>query len=580
MKYRVVAAIDFGTHGSGFAWAVLPAGAQGPDQRQIDYPDQWDDAPLTYPKNLSALFLDPDGNDREWGYAARRAGAAGEPGRLEHGFKMWLSPEGRDVAQGPGAGLVGTPEQAVPLIAAYLRRLRGAALDRVVGGGFMESDIRWCLTVPAIWEPEQRNLMRDAARLAGFPADDRDRLILVTEPEAATVYCAQDSAAGIGGLGSRATLVVDCGGGTVDIAAYRSTADGSLEQLRRPSGGKLGSNYINRRFQVQVLAPRLGQAAFKALEAAPAQLLELMDDFERMKTHFRGDSESPVSIPISLKASRIIDPHGGTDRLAAEQQGVDDHIVIEPDVMRGLFHGTTEPLVKLVDTQIRELLADPVVAADGLRVILVGGFAQSHYVQTRLGLHLEQEFPAGVQLMIPPNPSRAVLGGAVHYACRPEVVHARRASNTYAVEISERRRFGAVFRESEAVRALTITKVKGQGAFRDGVLDPLVFMGESVEVGSERTYTFVPLTTDQPEVEVALYAVPEVKDLTVNTPGARRLGTVLVDISESVGEEKVDDRRVDLYFTFGGTEIGVAAVNPRTGERRETVVEFAGIPEQ
>ncbi|MFE5495040.1 hypothetical protein ACFQ7Z_34480 [Streptomyces virginiae] len=52
MKYRVVAAIDFGTHGSGFAWAVLPAGAQGPDQRQIDYPDQWDDAPLTYPAPL------------------------------------------------------------------------------------------------------------------------------------------------------------------------------------------------------------------------------------------------------------------------------------------------------------------------------------------------------------------------------------------------------------------------------------------------------------------------------------------------------------------------------------------------
>ncbi|MEU6310879.1 Hsp70 family protein [Streptomyces sp. NPDC047014] len=580
MKYRVVAAIDFGTHGSGFAWAVLPAGAEMPDQRQIDYPDQWDDAPLTYPKNLSALFLDPEGNDRDWGYAARRAGSAGEPGRLEHGFKMWLSPEGAEGTQGPGGGLVGTPEQAVPLIAAYLRRLRGAALDRIVGGGFLESDIRWCLTVPAIWEPEQRNLMREAARLAGFPADDRDRLILVTEPEAATVYCAQDGAAGIGGLGSLATLVVDCGGGTVDIAAYRCTADGALEQLRRPSGGKLGSNYINRRFQVQVLAPRLGQAAFKALEAAPAQLLELMDDFERMKTHFRGDSDSPVSIPISLKASRIIDPHGGTERLAAEQQGVDDHVVIEPDVMRGLFQGTTEPLVKLVDTQIRELLADPAVAGEGLRVILVGGFAQSHYVQTRLARHLDQEFPGAVQLVIPPNPSRAVLGGAVHYACRPEVVHSRRASNTYAVEISARRRFGALFRERGAVRALPITRVRGQGAFRDGVLDPLVLMGESVRVGSERSYGLMPLSAQQREMEVSLYAVPGVKDLTVNTPGVRLLGTVLVDISESVGEEEVEDRRVDLYFTFGGTEIGVTVVNPRTEARCETVIEFAGIPEQ
>ncbi|MFE2169652.1 Hsp70 family protein [Streptomyces sp. NPDC059447] len=578
MTHRVVAAIDFGTHGSGFAWAVLPAGADIPGERQIDYPDQWDDAPVTYPKNLSALFLDPDGADRHWGYSARRAGAAGEPGRLEHGFKMWLRTEDREPGLSQGNGLVGTPEQAVPLIAAYLRRLREAALERIVtGGGFLESDIRWCLTVPAIWEPEERNLMREAARQAGFPAHDRGRLLLVTEPEAATVYCAQD-AAGIGGLGSLATLVVDCGGGTVDIAAYRSRTDGSLEQLHPPKGGKLGSNYINRRFQLQVLAPRLGREAFKALEAAPAQLLELMDAFERVKTSFRGDGDSVVRIPISLKASRIIDPHGGSERLAAEQQGVDDHIVIEPDVMRGLFQGTIDPLVQLVSTEIHKLLADPAVAADGLRVVLVGGFAQSPYVQSRLGRHIEQEFPGGVQLMIPPNPSRAVLGGAVHYACRPEVVHSRRAANTYAVEISARRKFGGVLRESGALRELTITKVKGKGAFRDGVLDPLVLMGDSVQVGSELTYSLVPLSSDQRELRVALYAVPQVTDLTVKTPGARLLGSVVVDLSESL-HRAVEQRTVDLYFTFGGTEIGVAVVNPRTQARRDTVVEFVGVPD-
>lgn len=452
-------------------------------------------------------------------------------------------------------------------------------MARIVdGGGFLESDIRWCLTVPAIWEPEERNLMREAARQAGFPAHDRDRLILVTEPEAATVYCAQDAAAGLGDLGSRATLVVDCGGGTVDIAAYRCRADGSLEQLRPPSGGKLGSNYINRRFQVQVLAPRLGQEAFKALEATPAQLLELMDAFERVKTSFRGDGDSAVRIPISLKASRIIDPHGGSERLAAEQQGVDDHIVIEPDVMRGLFQGTTEPLMKLVSTQIRELLADPAIAGEGLRVVLVGGFAQSPYVQSHLAQHLDKEFPGGVQLVIPPNPSRAVLGGAVHYACRPEVVHSRRAANTYAVEISERRTFLGILRESGAKRELALTKIKGRGAFRDGVLDPLVLMGDEVRVGSELTYSLVPLASDQRELRVALYAVPQVKDLTVKTPGARLLGTVVVDITESLGRD-VEKRSVDLYFTFGGTEIGVSVVNPRTGARRDTVVEFAGVPE-
>ncbi|MFD0431049.1 hypothetical protein ACFQ60_38405 [Streptomyces zhihengii] len=91
----MAAAIDFGTHGSGFAWCAVNEGEE-PADRRIDFFDQWKDQPVSYPKNLSALLLDDDGRVLEWGYAARRARANKVKGRFESGFKTWLKPDAEE----------------------------------------------------------------------------------------------------------------------------------------------------------------------------------------------------------------------------------------------------------------------------------------------------------------------------------------------------------------------------------------------------------------------------------------------------------------------------------------------------
>src|SRR5262249_24310466 len=141
MAHRVVCAVDFGTHGSGFAWYSIGAENEDPSRRVIYYFDNWADQPTTYPKNLSALLLDADGEILEWGHRARRARAEGRGARLEQGFKMGLREESRT---GVGA-LGGSPEEAFRLIVAYLGRLREAALEHIINGGYQDEDIRWCL---------------------------------------------------------------------------------------------------------------------------------------------------------------------------------------------------------------------------------------------------------------------------------------------------------------------------------------------------------------------------------------------------------------------------------------------------
>jgi molecular chaperone DnaK (HSP70) len=100
--------------------------------------------------------------------------------------------------------------------------LHEAILEEVLvqkgGNIYREDQVRYCLTVPAMWTDKAKNLMRRAATKAGIiqPDDHRDRLMLVSEPEAAALYCEKHCGTYKLGPGDR-FLICDDGGGTVDL---------------------------------------------------------------------------------------------------------------------------------------------------------------------------------------------------------------------------------------------------------------------------------------------------------------------------------------------------------------------------
>lgn len=66
----------------------------------------------------------------------------------------------------------------------------------------MQSDIQWCLTVPAIWDEDAKQEMKRIAEIAGLigPGASQHPLLIVLEPEAAAVYCDKHMKAARGGL--------------------------------------------------------------------------------------------------------------------------------------------------------------------------------------------------------------------------------------------------------------------------------------------------------------------------------------------------------------------------------------------
>ena len=96
------------------------------------------------------------------------------------------------------------------------------SLIKHFGKEFLKNQqISYVLTVPAIWSDKAKDLTKQAAYRAGI---QRRNLVLITEPEAAALYCATLCKEVDLDVGDR-FLICDAGGGTVVSHASCNTVD-------------------------------------------------------------------------------------------------------------------------------------------------------------------------------------------------------------------------------------------------------------------------------------------------------------------------------------------------------------------
>lgn len=113
--------------------------------------------------------------------------------------------------------------------------------------------MRFCITVPAVWTEKAKIMMREAIIMGGIVAldDPQDRVMLVSEPEAAALYCARFLK--INELKHKDRfLICDAGGGTVDLITYELNDDQNgryLIELVEGDGGICGSMHLDQRFR-------------------------------------------------------------------------------------------------------------------------------------------------------------------------------------------------------------------------------------------------------------------------------------------------------------------------------------------
>ncbi|MCY0947074.1 Hsp70 family protein [Streptomyces antarcticus] len=590
-KPKVVAAIDFGTHGTGFAWSVVTPLNDDPHTRSIQFYKQFPGSWVAYPKNLTAILVDDQGTTVAWGHKARNQWAdASDSGRTTglgyaSAFKMALK-EDRAMAQVPTVGGcldLSSRTQVRELITAYLKEIRALALAEIMNAGYAEREIRWCITVPAIWDERDRAAMRQTAVAAGFP-DDPERLLSSIEPEAAALYCYLRMADLIDGTGLKDQLqlnvdgfrfmVVDCGGGTVDITAYETSSDSAeliaLREIGIPTGGPLGSEYVNQAFRDRALCQRFGPTVLQQMERDHAgDLLNLSEQWERAKTTAEVECDEDgtphlldsVKVDVPVTVWNLLDEPVRAS-LTKEAGGKPQRIVLPPDEVEALLDEVVNGILTKVEEQLAHIRSSGGVGGEAETLVLVGGFAMSEWLRERM----RRRFGERHRILIPPNPALAVLEGATHFAYNPRVLLSRQAKYTYGFETA------MPFEEGVDSPMRMLRDDEGDilcvGRFKVAVRRM-----DSVKVKDAFPFGMVPVSDDQTQVNLRLYRTIKSNPRYVDEEGCEQIGQMTVDISSTVGRPQ-QKRPIKLLFYFGRSEVQVEAFDPATGEATRASVGF------
>jgi hypothetical protein len=591
-KVKVAAAVDFGTYGTGFAWSVIEWKNENPESREIRYPSYRTGRGVIRSKSLSAVLTTSDGEVAEWGHTARERWQRLVSGRdtgwgYATGYKMALRADTGEtgVAQASGTADVSGIDAVRTLVVGILSRVRTAAEKDMAASGYLPDEVRWCLTVPAIWDEEDKQFMRDAAVRAGFPADD-DRLLLAIEPEAAAIT----GFLGVGTLidGSGRTdqvplakagtrlMVVDCGGGTIDITAYESLRDDQIRlgEIGKVCGGRLGSEFLNLAFRTELLADRLGAGIVSGLaDEYPEELQRMEDQFEKYKLDdilTVRDSDGTLRFDESARLS--VDVPGEVWELLTEERrkeleqasGRRYRLTYSAAEAQKVFDRLVDSILDSVEEQLTAMEATPAMAGDGgvpyECMLLVGGFSASEYLRDRV----HARFGAWIRVLRPPNHEYAVLEGAVHYAYNPDMMVSRRAKYTYGVEM--------VMPWEEADGPERCEVIYGEPRCKER-FRLLVARGQPIEMDERAEMGFRPTYRNTRSVQLAFYRTMAKQPRYVTEKGCERIGAIVVDVPAQ-HRKKSNEYDFTLRVYFGGTEIKVEAVDDLTNQVTPGTITF------
>ncbi|MBC6452206.1 MAG: HSP70 family protein [Hormoscilla sp. SP5CHS1] len=535
---------------------------------------EWDKQPFQYIKTLTQSLYNSDRRLEGWGYAAlyRLAELRKAKNAKDHSFfstfKMALRESSKRTNDGPIAVANNGQEfPVIDLVADYLRELGGllrTELKNATSGELKDNEILWCLTIPAIWKDNEKSFMRGAAVKAGLITDsesDRERLLLVLEPEAAAIYCQEKDQAQL--EAGKRFMVVDCGGGTVDITTHEVSPHGGLDEVAEGTGGAYGSTYVDKEFREYLARKLTAPALTRYEEEDPIGWLELMGDWERKKCDFDPATTTISYLEIPNRLYKILskDYPQVLEKLAEEQDEDDEKVHLSQETMQAMFKPVLDGLVKKVKEQFAS------VDRRGCDIMyLVGGFSTSPVLRQRI----QQEFGDRIKIVMPKQPGAAIVEGAASFGLNPESIRSRSSRLTYGCQVCQ------VFDENRDRHQKSKRKYyEEQGDWYIGNrFSHFVLAGDSVDVNEVVTHSFYPMRSDQKGLNFTFYATRKKNPRYVDEPDVEELGQLEVDMSSTVGKQ-IDERNVEVSMNFGRIEIAVTARDMKTGQTYNTNLRFS-----
>ncbi|XP_075561523.1 heat shock 70 kDa protein 12B [Pelecanus crispus] len=564
-----VVAIDFGTSYSGYCFSL----ASGTDQiRQVYWGTEHG---LRTPKTPTCILFNQKQEFRKFGYDAvmkykSLPSSEADKWYFFQNFKMQLY----NTKVTSGMELKASNGKMLPALTVFsesLRYLKEHALNTIQEASFQtvcdQEEITWVITVPAIWSAAARQFMRLVAKEAGLISDlISEKLIVALEPEAASLWCKQLPQEGFMTDSSDKKkfedspgiqyIVVDCGGGTIDITVHEIQENYCLKELHKAAGGGWGGNTVDENF-TDFLKEIFSDGVWdEYVKSHPTELQHMMYCFSLQKC---SASREEVYIRCYYNLTRVAECKKNISHFFKKVKGAlwcDGMIMITYEKMKSFFDYSIRNIV----CTLREILGKPEIAKVQY-ILLVGGFASSIILRDAIS----QAFSKKYHILCPVEAQVAIAKGAVLFGIKPHIVTSRVSARTYGLAVSQK--FDAAIHDFSKRR---VSKADGY-IYCTNLFKKLVGIEESVNINEVAHYNFHPSEPDQTCACFSFYCTEKQDAQYIDEEGMEQLGSCTVPMPDTkLGR----NRQLKLDIKFGLTEFKATCTDVTSKQSQVVIIDF------
>eukprot|EP01083_Nonionella_stella_P286560 975334_1 len=325
------------------------------------------------------------------------------------------------------------------------------------------ADIQWILTVPAIWSDKAKYMMRQWIIKAGLvDANDKSQCKIVYEPDCASLAIqhqlrnAQNNDnddhkkgdindASLFCKGEK-YILIDAGGGTVDVACHEIVVEFGVKEVLPPSGGPWGSCKIDDQYE-QTLNQIFGEELMHEFKTKhPNIYMRAIDHFQNAKATFDGSKKhhncrlpSDFILWLDEKIEDNDDVEDVEDLVANCVMAKSNLVELDDEVLtfhRYIWISMFDQIIDPIQEHIEELLCNPSMMRNCKYLCLVGGLSCSPYFQHKMKTVFGERSRYKLRVIIPERPMLCVVYGAACFGITKNYIKARRVTKTYGVSHS------------------------------------------------------------------------------------------------------------------------------------------------
>ena len=345
-------------------------------------------------------------------------------------------------------------------------------------------------------------------------------------------------------------MIVDCGGGTVDVCVHQVIKSESNDFLLREeyvaTGGKWGGIFVNELF-INFLKTIFTENFINHIQVTcPTEWFELCTDFEYLKRQVKPDKKKEgilrIGYDIRKEHEKMYNNMTFSERISESQckdiTFKNDRLKIKHELVNSFIESQTDKIV----THLPDLFRSEGLAVNA--IYKVGWFSNAPILSRAIDRFCSSKH---ITSFHPQTAAVAISFGAVIYGFNPKVITQRVSSFTYGIgHMSE-------VEPHEFVPDQHLYFNKDGIKHHKNLFTKAMRIHEKITESNSKFVTeYTPVEKDSEELHIAFFKSTKSEVEHVTDAGCEQFGEFTVPLGDP---SKGYDRKIQVTLDFSGTEI-------------------------